>query len=222
MSVDVETISLGGVNCYLIKEGENYFMIDSGFSSKRTELDKRLESAGCKRGNFKLIILTHGDLDHAGNGEFLREKYGPSIAMQRDDAAMVETGDISVNRKARPDRVPISFRVIRLIGPILFPEQFETFKPDLLLEDGQDLSCFGLNARVVGLPGHSKGSIGILTADGNMFCGDLLVNVSGNPRFPMIDDMAAAKASIEKLRKLNVRKVYPGHGKPFTMDELHI
>ncbi len=136
MSSVIETISLGGVNCYLIKEGENFFMIDSGFSSKRADLDKRLECAGCRRGNFKLIILTHGDFDHAGNGAYLREKYGPIIAIHRDDAKMVELGDISVNRNARPDRVTLSFRVIRLLAPMLLPAgQFEKFNPDILLED---------------------------------------------------------------------------------------
>jgi glyoxylase-like metal-dependent hydrolase (beta-lactamase superfamily II) len=26
--------------------------------------------------------------------------------------------------------------------------------------------------------------------------------------------------SIERLKSLNIRKVYPGHGRPFTMEEL--
>jgi glyoxylase-like metal-dependent hydrolase (beta-lactamase superfamily II) len=98
--------------------------------------------------------------------------------------------------------------------------QFEKFKPDILLEDGRDLSSFGLSASVVSIPGHSKGSIGVLTAGGDLFCGDLLRNMTGNPSFPMIDDMTAARASIDKLRKLPVKEVYPGHGKPFTMDEV--
>ncbi len=54
--------------------------------------------------------------------------------------------------------------------------------------------------------------------DINLFYGDLLRNMMGNPGFPMIDDMAAARASIEKLRKMNVKKVYTGHGKPFSTD----
>ena len=223
LSSTVESISLGGVNCYLLKEGENYFLVDAGFSSRRAELDKRLESAGCRRGDLKLIILTHGDLDHCGNAAFLRNNYGPLIAMHRDDAEMVESGDISVHRKARPDRVTLSFRAIRLLAPLfLKPGQFETFKPDILLEDGQGLSGFGLNAEVVSIPGHSTGSIGILTADGDLFCGDLLRHVLGNPGFPMIDDMAAARTSIDKLRKLDIKKVYPGHGTPFTMDTVRV
>jgi glyoxylase-like metal-dependent hydrolase (beta-lactamase superfamily II) len=46
--------------------------------------------------------------------------------------------------------------------------------------------------------------------------------MTGNPSFPMIDDMAAARTSIEKLKKMNVKKVYPGHGKPFAMEAVHI
>jgi len=49
-----------------------------------------------------------------------------------------------------------------------------------------------------------------------------LRNMTGNPSFPMIDDMAEARTSIDKLKKLNVKKVYPGHGKPFTMDAVRI
>jgi len=35
-----------------------------------------------------------------------------------------------------------------------------------------------------------------------------------------MDDLAAAKASVEKLKGLEVGTVYPGHGKPFSMEEL--
>ena len=41
---------------------------------------------------------------------------------------------------------------------------FEPFSPDVLLQDGQDLGEFGLAATVVHFPGHSPGSVGVLTA----------------------------------------------------------
>nr|MDO8075676.1 MBL fold metallo-hydrolase [Candidatus Freyarchaeota archaeon] len=72
---------LGTVNCYLIKTDTSYILIDTGCSNKRTELEKELESAGCKPGNLKLVVLTHGDFDHTGNAAYLREKFGTRIAM---------------------------------------------------------------------------------------------------------------------------------------------
>ncbi|RLI67201.1 hypothetical protein DRO91_10540, partial [Candidatus Heimdallarchaeota archaeon] len=30
-------------------------------------LERELEKAGCKPGDLKLVVLTHGDFDHTGN-----------------------------------------------------------------------------------------------------------------------------------------------------------
>jgi glyoxylase-like metal-dependent hydrolase (beta-lactamase superfamily II) len=35
-----------------------------------------------------------------------------------------------------------------------------------------------------------------------------------------IDDMAAATASLARLRSLEVKAVYPGHGKPFRLEDV--
>ena len=70
---------LGTVNCYPIETDTGYILIDTGCSNKRSELEKELERAGCKPGNLKLIVLTHGDFDHTGNANYLREKFGALI-----------------------------------------------------------------------------------------------------------------------------------------------
>ena len=92
---------------------------------------------------------------------------------------------------------------------------FERFTPDTFLEDNQDLSELGLEATVIHLPGHSKGSIGILTNGGDFFCGDLLVNIDKPVKNTLIDDQARLSESVERLKTLEIRTVYPGHGKPF-------
>jgi len=93
----------------------------------------------------------------------------------------------------------------------------ERFKPDLYVEDGYDFSGSGFDAKVLHLPGHSKGSIGILTAGGDLFCGDLLENKDKPVLNSIMDDLATANASVEKLKSLKINTVYPGHGKPFPM-----
>ena len=90
---------LGTVNCYLIETDTGYILIDTGCSNKRTELGKELESAGCKSGNLKLIVLTHGDFDHTGNAAYLRKKFDTKIAMHDGDSGMVERGNMFWSRK---------------------------------------------------------------------------------------------------------------------------
>ncbi|RLF33000.1 MAG: MBL fold metallo-hydrolase, partial [Thermoplasmata archaeon] len=91
---------------------------------------------------------------------------------------------------------------------------------DLYIDEGYDLSEYGLDAKVLHIPGHSKGSIGILTADGDLFCGDLFENKDKPVLNSIMDDLMAANASVEKLKSLNINTVYPGHGKPFPMEIL--
>jgi hydroxyacylglutathione hydrolase len=203
------------VNCYLIATEAGYILIDTGTPNKRTYLEKELERAGCSTGNLKLIVLTHGDFDHTGNAAYLRAKFDSKIAMHRDDSGVVERGDILWGRKTRNP-------FVRMIAARLFKfGEAEKFRPDLYVREGDSLSGYGFNARVLHIPGHSKGSIGVITADGVLFCGDLFINRKNKPRLNrLIDDQLAAAASVEKLKRLNIGMVYPAHGKPFPMELL--
>ncbi len=220
MTIEIGTISLslpyrmGRVNCYLIKTDIGYILIDTGCSSKRAELETELQNAGCQPGSLKLIILTHGDFDHTGNAAYIGKKFGVRTAMHHNDAGMVERGNMLWNRTKR------NF-LIRMMAPILFGfGKSNRFTPDLYLEDGNDLSEYGLNAKVIHIPGHSKGSIGILTTDGDLVCGDLLENTNRPGLNSIMDDVAAANASVKRLSELSVKTVYPGHGNPFPIEAL--
>jgi len=217
MPQEIRVINSGGVNCYLVRNGDSYVLIDTGIPTKRTSLVKELASTGCKPGNLKLIVLTHGDYDHAGNAAYLREKFGTKIAMHNSDSGRCERGDWNWGLKAKPDKFPLIFRIVSVF---IRPGKFDTFKSDIYVEDGQGLSEYGFDAKILHLPGHTKGSIGLLTGSGDLFCGDLMDNMFGKPRLQFfIDDLAEAHASVEKLKNSKINTVYPGHGKPFLWEQ---
>jgi hydroxyacylglutathione hydrolase len=204
---------LGAVNCYLVETGSGYILIDTGGSNKRTELERELLRAGCRPGSLTLIVLTHGDFDHSGNAAHLRKKFGAKIAMHHDDSGMVERGDMFGDRQKGNNILT------RRLVPILFGfGKSERFTPDFYLDEGDALSDYGFDARVLRIPGHSKGSIGILTAGGDLFGGDLLENTDEPVLNSIMDDLAAANASVERLKSLEIEAVYPGHGGPFPME----
>ncbi len=218
MTPEIKTIRLplpfhlGSVNCYLINTDSSAILIDTGCPNSRAELEKELLAAGCNPGRLKLIVLTHGDFDHSGNAAYLRKKFGAGIAMHRDDAGMVERGDIFGGRRGG------NF-FFRMMAPLFFRfGRSDRFKPDLYLEDGDDLAEYGLEAKVLHIPGHSRGSIAILTVGSQLFSGDLVVRKNRPVRNSLIDDPAAASASLEKLKGLKVNTVYPGHGRSFPAD----
>ena len=208
---------LYAVNCYLVKGEAGFVLIDTGLATRRAALEHALEAAGCRPGDLRLIVLTHGDADHAGNAAHLRAAYGAPIAAHRAEWWAVERGNMRLSRGRmtflRRTVAGLLFRFAGLRPP-------DRFMPDLSLEGRDGLSGHGLDARVLHLPGHSQGSIGILTADRDLFCGNLLTNL-GSPRpNSLVDDPADLDASVERLRTLEIRTVYPGHGQPFRMGSL--
>lgn len=216
MPPEIETITFGGANCYLLKTGAGYLMIDTGFTKNRVEIEKALEGSGCGPGHLKLILITHGDIDHMGNAAYFRRKFGAKIAMHPDDLAKVEKGDMLDGR-----RLNFFFRTLFKIFfsvPPLYIKKADRFSPDMLVEDGWDLSTYGFEAKVVHIPGHSGGLLGVLTAAGDLFCGDLYVNIKRPGFSRYFNERPVAEKSAEKLHKLKVKTVYPGHGRPFQWE----
>lgn len=218
MTHTIETICLASVNSYLLAGDDGYVLVDTGKPEKRVALDARLTAAGCGSGDLRLIVITHGDYDHAGNAAFLREKHGCTIAMHRSDAGRVMKADWRLGMKPKPDKFPLVFR---MASRFIRPGRFDTFRPDLYLEDGQTLDDFGLDATILHLPGHTRGSLGVLTSAGDLFCGDLMDSMMGRPSLQFfINDMDAAQASLARLREFEIGTVYPGHGAPFTLAQV--
>jgi glyoxylase-like metal-dependent hydrolase (beta-lactamase superfamily II) len=207
-------LGLGAVNCYLVDTGTGFVLIDTGSPNRRRELDAALARAGCRPGDLRLIVITHGDFDHIGNAAYLRARTGAPVAMHHGDTGMAQTGDMYANRGKRNGLV--AWVTPRLVG--FGPE--DHFTPDIFLAEGNELAGHGFDARVLSIPGHSSGSIGILTTDGDLFCGDLLENRKTPALGAIMPDPAMARASVEKLRDMGVGMVYPGHGRPFAMKDL--
>ncbi len=211
MIKEINPIIFGGFtgNCYLLETDAGFVLIDTGRKSTRTKLEQELVNSGCNPKNLNLIILTHGDFDHTGNGAYLRDKYNTKIAMHHLDSGMIEFGDMFWNKETG------NWLIKKLIN-VFF--NITKFTPDYMIDEESDLSEFGLDARVIHLPGHSKGSIGILTANNELFCGDLFTNLKKPEPNTMIDDLNEFNESIAKVNSLNIKTVYPGHGQPFSMN----
>jgi glyoxylase-like metal-dependent hydrolase (beta-lactamase superfamily II) len=221
MSHEIGIIGLDGTNCYLINTGSGYLLIDTGYPFHRNHLEKELERKGCSPGNLKLILLTHGDIDHTGNASYLREKYNVKLAMHNGDAEMCMKDGITRDRGKMPADFPpllilwliqsfLEFFLLQMLSG----KSFERFAPDVFLEEGDSLAQYGFNAKILHTPGHSKGSLSVLTGDGDLFCGDLFGNVWGK-KLKAIDE-----GGLQRLKKMKINTVYPGHGKPFSMDEV--
>lgn len=207
----VRTLAFRMSNAYLVESEAGFVLIDTGFRFDRARLERELESAGCAPDRLRLIVITHADPDHCANAAYLRACYGAPIAMHRLEVAAVERGDMFQSRGS----MPRSRRLLKPLAGLFRLRKRDRFTPDRLLEDGDRLEEYGLRAVVLHVPGHSIGSIGVLTAVGALFSGDFLENRRRPSLATLVDDVEALRASYERVKRLDVRIVYPGHGGAF-------
>ncbi|MCX7923202.1 MAG: MBL fold metallo-hydrolase [Clostridia bacterium] len=195
MTKYIKRIVCGYTSCYVVEADESCILIDTGISEYWEYFEEKLILRGYLPDKIKLIVLTHGHFDHSGNTNSLRKKYGIKVAMHPSDAHMVEK------------------------GPYLTQEP-KPFEPDVLLYGGQSLSQFGMDASVIHLPGHTQGSIGIMTEQGDFFAGDIFVNIS-KPALPSYaENYEQLIKSVERLKQLSIKTIYPGHGRTFMAEEI--
>ncbi|MDO5560172.1 MAG: MBL fold metallo-hydrolase [Oscillospiraceae bacterium] len=234
MAQEIIRLDLGGVNAYLIKNNECFALVDTGGSlildkkninGRKDLIDSLLFKNGVTRDNLKIIILTHGDCDHSGNASYISHKYNAPIALNKHDGKLVNNpaiNDILGNSKYESFGLRLVFaimhkKILKIVEKV--QSSFISFVPDIFLEEGDDLGKYGFDASVIFTPGHTAGSVSILTGDGDLMCGDTF----GNNKKPDIamnaEDFTMMRKSIQKIMKLNIKMVYPGHGEPFEFSE---
>lgn len=227
-------IDLGGVNCYLARGKCGFILFDTGghivtdreFTNRRELLIKELESLGCTEHNLGLIVLTHGDNDHACNAAYLRKRFKTKIAMHDGDRELVENPTLHKMMEsfqydsAELQQVFLQYRQVITTATQKALDDFERFSPDIILKDGFDFSPYGFDATVIHMPGHTPGSIAVLTKSGDLIAGDTLANTEKPAPARNASDFGQLSASIRKLQNYTIKSVYPGHGNPFPFQSI--
>lgn len=133
------------------------------------------------------ILLTHGHFDHVGAVRALHEATRCPVWLMEEELSL-------------PERLTA--------GPLFYTDGYDPKEP---------VAAGGLTFRVLPTPGHTPGSVCLLTQDA-LFSGDTLfagscgrIDFSGGNGRQML-------ASLRKLRDLPYDgPVYPGHGEATTL-----
>ncbi len=184
-----------GSNCYILgsdSTGEG-LVIDPGGGAEH--IISHIEQLGLQ---VKLIVLTHGHMDHTGALAQVKAATGAEVAIHPEDAVYLR-GDHPMQARAGSGEPP--------------PE------PDRLLNEGDVIDVGEVQLRVLHTPGHTPGGICLVT-DGYAFTGDTLFQFSvgrtdfaGGSHEQLIENIRA------KLLILpDETQVCPGHGPDSTIE----
>ena len=179
-------------NCYIVgSESDNEGMvIDPGANAK--QILSNVRELGL---NIRLIVLTHGHMDHIGAVKGVKEATGAEVAIHADDARFLRRLSLST------------------VYNLSFPPP-----PERLLGDGDSIDIGDLHFTVLHTPGHSSGGVCLL-GHGVLFSGDTLFNYGiGNTDFPGGSYNQLMNSISTRLMALpDDTVVYPGHGPDTTI-----
>ncbi|MDY6876535.1 MAG: MBL fold metallo-hydrolase [Chloroflexota bacterium] len=198
---------MGIATAYLIESASGLVLVDAGLPHHEQSVLRRMQALG--QDDLRLIFITHAHLDHYGSAAALRLFTGAPIAIHRADGDMMARGETHLGSVRGRGR--LMWALLRLFGPYLRPEPTP---PDLLLDDGDDLRAYGLDAVVLHTPGHTPGSSCLIVEGRVAFVGDLLsTSVRPHVQRSCADDWALIPESLNRLQVLGLEWVYAGHGR---------
>lgn len=206
----IEIIKCGIVNCYLIKGKEKSILVDTALYKYRNYIYNKIKDF-----NISLIILTHAHVDHIGCTKFLADKLNIPVTMHYDDYKLSKDNTI---HKIYADS--LVGNVLKLFSQLNFKTKIQPFEPKIFLENNQSLKDYGIDAKVVSLRGHTKGSIGIIVNDKEFIVGDAMMNMTYITPSLIYENKKAMLNSVTKIKNSNAEKIYVGHGKPFDIDKI--
>ena len=192
-------------NCYIVESEGNAILVDTGSGEFYDVVANE-----CRKYNLRLIMLTHVHFDHAENAAKLSEEFDVPVAFNKSDEELFDNYDAQpLMSYGLVGRVVLglSLKVLR---------ETEVKKPQniVYISDGYDLSSYGIDAKVIGLPGHTDGSIGVDVEEQSLLVGDALDNWISPATGHLYNNVENLKESAEKIRSLGDRTIYYGHGNP--------
>jgi hydroxyacylglutathione hydrolase len=187
-------------NAYLVAVDDGLLLVDAGMPWNARRILAFITTIGRQPDELRDIVLTHCDIDHIGSAAELKRLTGASVAIHERDAAVLAGG--------RPEKGGLALAALyRLL-------RFRAVTADRILSDGDMIDGF----QVMHVPGHTAGSIALISADGMVFSGDaLLTDKQGKVTAPdrrLALDPAQAVRSADRIRALQPTLLLAGHGAP--------
>jgi glyoxylase-like metal-dependent hydrolase (beta-lactamase superfamily II)/predicted ester cyclase len=201
------------MNVYLLQESDGMTVFDAGIDG----MAPAIAAAAARMGGIKRVVLSHADAEHRGAA--------PALAAP----VYCHEAERSAAESSEPIRSYVDLSRLRPYARPFYAKMLPTWDGGAVtiagtVAEGDEIAGF----RVVELPGHAPGLIGLfresdrlaLVSD-TVYTLDIQTGRKCAPRIPhpaFDESTERASASISKLARLEPTVVWAGHADPVTGD----
>ena len=204
-------------------------LVDCGVHSEESlaAITRQLQSRGYHLRDINTIVITHCHHDHYGLVGRLKVLCQARVLMHRleadratrlyhDPLGYFRSEELLLRNGLPLQTVARAREIARSLRELVHPAEV-----DETLSDNQKVRLGSRQYRVLGLPGHTIGHIGLYDpASKTLIGGDLVL--PGTAPYVGLTDYTAANpladfmASLDRVKEFEVETVLPGHGSPFA------
>lgn len=200
---DLFFIERGYLNAnHFVYRSKSPILIDTAYISGYNETERLIADLGVNLSDVSLIINTHTHCDHVGGNKMIQQTSGCDIALHKVGKYFID----------KQDDWSTWWRY--------YGQEADFFNCTQSLEDGDGISIGPHKFLVVHTPGHASDGIVLYNSEEKILISSDTLWESDMAVMTMRVEGSAAlfhmRKSLQKLSSLDVKRIYPGHGSPFT------
>lgn len=189
-------VSYDSTNYYLTGQDHCRLLIDVGWPGTLPKLLANLKRKGVALQDIGYLFITHYHPDHAGLTQELKNQGVRWLLLEQQTGAvstlktLMKPGDHFLDIQIQ-DAVRLETRTSRAF-----------------------LKSIGVSGEIIHTPGHSSDSMTLVLDEGLAFTGDL-----PGLGWTVEEHRVEVEQSWQKIREMNVKMIYPGHGPERSLDQ---
>ncbi len=196
-STTIVNVGYRSTNFWLISAGRSRLLVDIGWPGSMGKMRSILKRMDVPLEEIRYALATHYHIDHAGLAQDFKQAGIPLL--------VIDVQTEAIPRMKTWIKPADNYTEIIAEGNVVIS----------CAESRALLEASGIPGEVLHTPGHSPDSVSLLLDDGSVFTGDLTP-----PDRVGLEDPAVVSASWRLLWERGARRVYPGHGPPWPLDQI--